>query len=156
MNQFIFFSELNISNLRDTWDTCCSSSYYKLQWDSAFENVLTASDERQTDRKTRDLFFFLIIIAGRVGGCSQILIWEIFANSRLLPTAEIDALKRTRLDFFGIWKKLLWVWSHGVHLHIKAILYHSFSSEGKIRYNTVCHTKPFGAYFPIPLTIWEV
>ena len=36
---------------------------------------------------------------------------NIFANSKLLPTAEMDALKRTRLDFFGIWKKLLWVWS---------------------------------------------
>ena len=65
---------------------------------------------------------------------------NIFANSKLLPTAEMDALKRTRLDFFGIWKKLLWVWSHGVNLHIKAILYHSFSSEGEIRYNTVTHS----------------
>ena len=65
---------------------------------------------------------------------------NIIANSKLLPTAEMDALKRTRLDFFGIWKKLLLVWSHGVHLHIKTILYHYFSSEGEIRYNTVTHS----------------
>ena len=65
---------------------------------------------------------------------------NIFANSKLLPTPEMDALKRTRLDFFGIWKKLLLVWSHGVHLHIKTILYHYFSSEGEIRYNTVTHS----------------
>ena len=47
---------------------------------------------------------------------------NIFANSKLLPTAEMDALKRTRLDFFGIWKKLLWVWSHGVHGHSLSFL----------------------------------
>ena len=128
MNQFIFLSELYVLNLWDTWDTW---------WNSTFENILTASDERQTDRRTRDLFFFLIIIAGRRGGCSQILIWEIFLqiqnycpHQRWMHWRELDWISLA----FG---KSYFGYGHMVYM---AILYHSFSREGEIRFNTVTHS----------------